>query len=160
MQNEQETQETQDDCLFVNMNDVVDVTIYYRKKNKQSQALTETEYNKLKKQSQKEKDEAGFKEEYFRKLVLKMKELSWGLYNELQESSTESVEGGERVFNYRKYRENKFERLLVSWDAKDPHGNVAQVTPAMIRKLPPEIPDTALRGYDTISFLTKESEKN
>ena len=89
-----------------------------------------------------------------------MKELSWGLYNELQESSTEAVEGGERVFNYRKYREHKFEKLLVSWDAPGPNGAIAQVSPAMIRKLPPEIPDSALRGYDTISFLDKESEKN
>jgi hypothetical protein len=148
------------DCLFVDNSDTVEVKVYYRSKNKRCQALTEDEFEKIKNKNQKERDEAAFKEEAFSKIVLNMKQLSWGLYNELQESSTESVEGGERVFNYRLYRERKFEKLLVAWDAKDASGNAAQVTSSMIRKLPPEIPDTALRGYDTVSFLDKDSEKN
>lgn len=150
----------QDDCLFVEMSDVVDVKIYYRKKNKKCQAFTEEEFEAMKKKSQKDKDEAAFKEEAFKELNMKMKELTWGLYNELQEGATDSGENGDRMFNYRKYRENKFERLLVSWDAQDASGKIAQVSPAMIRKLPPEIPDAALRSYDTVSFLDKEAEKN
>ena len=149
-----------DDCLFVQTNDVVDVKIYYRMKNKKCQALTEEEFKDLDEKSQKEKDKIAFKKENFYELNLKMKQLTWGIYNELQEAATEAAEGGERLFNYRRYRENKFEKLLVSWDAKDANGNIAKVTPAMIRMLPPEIPDTALRGYDSFSFLDKESEKN
>lgn len=150
----------QDDCLFVDNNDLVEIKIYYRKKNKKCQAFTEEEFNTLKKKTEIEKNKIGFEENQFKELNLKMKELNWGLYNDLQESSTESSENGERLFNYRKYREYKFERLLVSWDAKDPNGNVAAVNPVMIKKLPPEIPDTALKAYDTISFLDKDSEKN
>ena len=150
----------QDDCLFIENNDMVDVKIYYRMKNKKCQALTEEEFKKMDAKSQKEKEKAAFKKEAFNELNLKMKELSWGLYNELQEAATESTEGGERLFNYRKYRENKFEKLLVSWDARDASGNVAKTNPNIIKKLPPEVPDAALRGYDTFSFLDKESEKN
>ena len=149
-----------DDCLFIAMNDLVDVKIYYRMKNKKCQALTEEEFKDMDKKSQKEKDQVAFKKENFYELNLKMKQLTWGLYNELQEDATEATEGGDRLFNYRKYRENKFEKLLVSWDAKDANGNPAHTNSAMIRLLPPEIPDTALKAYDSFSFLNKESEKN
>ena len=92
-----------------------------------------------------------------------MKQLTWGLYNDLQEGGIELDGEGNRRFNYKLYKENRLVQLIHSWDATatDNKGNQVpvRVTEKSIKSLAPEIAETILNAYDEITYLSEEEEK-
>jgi len=96
--------------------------------------------------------------EGFTKLTMKMRPLDWKLYNDLQKKSlVERGPGMEDVVNWVTYKENKFQSILVEWDAKE-DGKPIPISPQTIGALHPVIPELALREYDAKSVLGEETE--
>lgn len=94
---------------------------------------------------------------------IKMKPLTWRLYNELQESAYITEEDGQKRFNYRLYKENRLKELIIEWDAtttNDKGESVpVPVTEDNIMKLSPDIAEAILEGYDSASLISEEDEK-
>jgi hypothetical protein len=91
-------------------------------------------------------------------LTVKMKELTWGLYNQLQDNAMIADANGESRFNFRSYKESKLKSLIKEWDAKDKDGKPVMVNEITISHLAPSIAETIIRSYDEISFLTEDEE--
>lgn len=140
--------------MFVEDNELIDLKVYFKKVDKRTYvAHTEGEFADLELSDDLQKT--------FKSLSVKMKELSWGLYNDLQEQAVEEnpITGG-RHFNYKLYKENRLKRLLVDWNAVDAQDQKIPVNEAKIMHLAPPIAEAILRAYDEESFLTEEEEKN
>ena len=95
--------------MFVKDTDVVDIKIYYRKKGRRYTSLTE---NELEKQNLKDDEKKAYKV-----VSLKMKELTWGLHNQLQEDGMIEDINGTPQFNVKLYKENRLHKLIKEWDA-------------------------------------------
>jgi hypothetical protein len=142
--------------MFVD-EELVDVEIYYNKVGNFSfNVLSRREHERLK-----EEDKSKYSV-----LHCKMKKMTWGLYNDIQESSYEEVQGpmkSEQRFNFALYKQHKIQKLLVDWDAKIKNDNGLQVKApislSMIKKMGFEIVEKLLRVYDEDSFMTEEEEK-
>lgn len=136
--------------MFIQDDDVVEIKIFYKKsKRKQYIALTEKEFEILNGQEKKG----------YSSLSLKMKELTWGLHNALQEDAMVDNGLGERSFNYKIWKENKLRKLIKEWDAKDKDGKAALVTEQTIAHLSPNIAEAIIKAYDDIFLLGEEEEK-
>lgn len=138
--------------MIINDDAVLDFKIYYLQKNRKYDAYTEKEFNDLQIDN---KDK-------FSVLMVKMKELTWGLYNELQEHAMiDDGKGfGNRYFNFKLYKENRLRKLLVGWDAKDKEGKIIPINDSVVCKLAPSIAEAMLRAYDEESYLSEGEEKN
>jgi hypothetical protein len=138
--------------MFVEDNDRIEMKIYYRKVGRNYDALTENDFKKVKEE---------LKGKY-KILIIEMKVLTWGMFNDLQElAMVESGDGmGGRNFNFKVYKENRLKRLLVKWDAKDKDGKAALINDKTINQLAPPIAEAILKSYDEASFLGEEEEKN
>ena len=134
--------------MFIQDDDLIQIKVYIKKNAHRYFCYTEKEYGALEENNQK-------KCEIF---SLKMKQLTWGLYNQLQDEAMRETNSGESKFNYRFYKEAKLKNLIKEWDAKDKDGKPVPITPANISHLSPVIAETVLRSYDEISFLTEEDE--
>jgi len=141
--------------MFVESNSTVDIIVYYKKLNYHYLSYSESEFKK-----------ENFTEEEiskFKKLIVKMRILSWGLYNDLQEGAVEVDSEGNRKFNYRKYKELRLVKLIADWDAtvEDNNKNPVKVNPIekTIKSLAPEIAETILNAYDQVMYLSEEEEK-
>lgn len=99
----------------------------------------------------------------FKSITVKMRQLTWGLYNDLQEGAVDIDDEGNRRFNYKKYKELRLVRLISGWDATntDAEGKdvPVKVSEKMIKSLAPEIAETILSVYDRIMYLSEEEEK-
>jgi hypothetical protein len=137
--------------MFITNNDVIDIKIYWKKVKNKYVALTESEITK------KALDDSGMKK--FNILSIKMVELSWGLYNQLQEDALD-VEGENKRWNIKKFKENKLKKTIKEWDAKTDKGDPIPVNEKTILSLAPPIAETILRAYDDATFLSEEDEKN
>jgi len=151
--------------MFVKESDIIELEVYYRKNGRQYEALTSTEYKTLMKDDDKDDDKGkkeGEKEDKYKVINIKMKELTWGLYNDFQEvAMVDDGRGlGERIFNFKIYKETRLRYLLSGWDAIDEKGKPVAVTATIISSLAPPIAEAILRGYDEISYLDEEEEKN
>lgn len=142
--------------MFIYDEDLVDVSVYYKKIGKVYQAYTELAF---KEDVSDEKDKLKFK-----KLVVSMKCMTWGLYNELQEIGTYYDENiGKNMFNFKKYKEEKLKKLIVKWDAtiiKDGVETPVPVTEKNIMSLAPSIAESLISSYDELSVLDEDDEKN
>lgn len=137
--------------MFITNNDIVDIKIFWKKSKNKYIVFTEGEILK------KNLPEAEMKK--YNILSLKMLELSWGLYNQLQEDAMD-VEGDNRRWNIKKFKENKLKRIIKEWDAKTDKGDTIPVNEKTILSLTPAIAETILRAYDEVTFLSEEDEKN
>jgi len=138
--------------IFVQDDDLIDVKVYCRKRGHKYEAYTEKEFKEAKiKDENREKYEC---------LLVKMKELTWGLYNQLQEEAVSESANGERQFNFKIYKENRLKKLIKEWDAKGKDGKVVPVNELSISHLAPPIAESILKSYDEISFLGEDDEKN
>ncbi len=134
--------------MFIDDSNLIEIKIYYRKTKTSYVSISQKEHKKLK-----DTEKAKYKE-----FNIKMKPLTWDLYNLLQdEAQVENMEG-DKEFSYRSYKENKLIKLIASWDAKDKEDKVVPINEKNIKSLAPNIAETILREYDEVSFLGEEEE--
>lgn len=134
--------------MFIQDDDVFELKVYYRKNKNRYMACTEKEFKELG-----EADKAKYKA-----LLLKARELSWSLYNQLQDDAMIDNGSGDRQFNFRAYKENRLKNLIKEWDAKDKDGKPVPINEKSIAHLSPAIAETILRAYDDVSLLSEEEE--
>ena len=134
--------------MFIRDEDVIEIKIYYRKSKNRYMAYTEKEYKDVKDD---EKAKCSV-------LVLKMKEMTWGLYNQVQDDAMVDSGSGERQFNFRAYKETRLKTLVKEWDAKDKVGKPVPINEISISHLAPSIAESILKAYDEIAFLTEDEE--
>jgi hypothetical protein len=141
--------------MFVTENSTVDIAIFYKKVGMHYLAYSETEFNN---EDLEEEDR-----EKYKKITVKMRQLTWGLYNDLQEGAVDLDQEGNRRFNYKKYKELRLVRLVAGWDAtrSDAQGNdvAVKVSEKAIKCLAPEIAESILNAYDQMMYLSEEDEK-
>lgn len=132
--------------MFIQDDDVFDVKVYYRKNKNRYMAYTEKDYKDL---PEEEKTKCSV-------LSIRAKNMSWGLYNQLQDDAMVDNGSGERQFNFRAYKENRLKNLIKEWDAKDKDGKPVPINEKSIAHLSPAIAETILRAYDDVSLLSEE----
>jgi len=147
--------------MFIDSNENVTVRVYYARKGKTYEAYTKDEYSKLKlRDSEKEK---------YACLDIVMRQLTWGLQNDLQDVAIKDLPDGTTKFYYKAFKEGKLEKTIVSWSTLDKEGKECPVVdkdgkpiPARIdniRALAPEIAEAIVRGYDQQSLMGDDEEK-
>lgn len=134
--------------MFIREDETVEIHIYCRKNKNRYIALTEKDYKNIA-----EVDKAKYE-----MLVVKMRELTWGLFNQLQDAAMITGSDGEQRFNYRLYKENRLKQLIKEWSAKDKDGKSIMVSENMISHLSPAIAETILKAYDEITQVGEEEE--
>ena len=138
--------------MFVKENATIDIKVYYKKLVHKYTAYTEKEFDSI--------DISTQDKEEFKVVNLKMREMTWGLYNELQDKAMIEDGSGNRHFNFKLYKENRLIKLIKEWDAKRDDGKPVLVNQNMISHLAPSIAEAILRAYDDVSVLNKEMEGN
>ena len=139
--------------MFIQDTDTVDICIHYKKVGKKYLAYNE-----------KELEEADFDEEAkkeYKSVTITMKQLTWGLYNDLQESAVDVDEAGNRRFNYTKYKEQRLTQLIIDWDATRMNGDKAirvKVSKSTLRSLAPEIAESILTAYEEMMYVSEDEE--
>ena len=139
--------------MFIDLNDQMEIRVYYRKVGRHYEVNNPIEYAALDEETKAK----------FKLLMVKARELTWGLYNELNEESITKDNLGGRHWNYKLYKENKLRKVIVSWDAKmpDDKGNLVPVPISNDRlaNLAPEIAEAILGAYDEVMFIGEDEEK-
>jgi len=147
--------------MFIDVNDHIKVRVYYLKSGHTYESYTFSEFDKLKlRDSEKKK---------YKSLNLVMRQLTWGLQNDLQENALRDLPNGMSKFHYKTFKEGKLEKTIVSWSTQDEEGNDTpikdkdgkeiKVSVDVIRGLAPEIAESIVRAYDNAVLLGDESEK-
>lgn len=142
--------------MFIEDNDTTQIVIHYKKTGKTYVAYGDQDFKEAI-TDEKEKDK-------FKKLTVNMKIITWGTYNDLQETSSVYDQNlGRNVFNFKKYKEEKLRRLISSWDAtridKDGKTVPVPVNEKSIMSLAPSIAEALISQYDDVSILDDEDEK-
>jgi len=135
--------------MFVHDTDLMEVKVYCRKNGFKYEAITEKEYAKLKEE---------IKPKYS-VLTVKMMQLSWELYNLLQDEAYVNDANGDRHFSFKLFKENRMKKLIKEWDAKSGEGKAIPVSPAAIGHLVPGVAEAILRAYDEMTVMGDEEEK-
>jgi len=137
--------------MFIDTNEQIKVTVYYLKKGYIYDAYTSSEFELLKlRDSEKTK---------YKELNLVMRQLTWGLQNELQDEALRELPDGTSKFQYKIFKEAKIEKTIISWDAKNEKDEPIDINLKIIRSLAPEIAEAIIRAYDTATLLGGEDEK-
>lgn len=135
--------------MFIMDNDIIEVTVYFRKSGHRYLAYTEKDFDK---EITKEEDKKKYS-----KLAVKLYELNWGLYNQLQEEAMVDNGQGDRHFSFKIYKENRLKKLIKEWDAlKD--GKPIPINEKSIGMLSPSVAEAILRAYDEITLLGEDEE--
>lgn len=141
--------------MFVEDNALVDIIIFYKKDGRYYNCHSDKDFKKLPLDDEEIKS--------YKKVHIKMKELTWGLYNEIQDQSVTYDVNGNRNFNYKLYKENRLIKLITFWDAMtvNDQGEVVKVplNEKNIKSLAPEIGELIISIYDDFSYFTDEDEK-
>ena len=66
---------------------------------------------------------------------------------------------GNKLFNFKAFRENKLRTIIKEWDSYDDKGNNVKVDNNTISHLAPSIADAIIRQYD-IETTASEKEQN
>jgi len=135
--------------MFIKDEDIIELKVYYKKLGLRYIAYTEKEF-----------DEIGLEKDIkktYKVLCVKMRELTWGLYNELQDDAMVEDGNGDKRFNFKVYKENRLKKLLKEWDATNDDKPVS-VNPSAVSHLAPSIAETILKAYDDVSFISEEEE--
>jgi len=136
--------------MFIRDNDTIDVKVYYRKKGYRFVTYTSHEFEKSNLKDDEKKK--------FSEINIKMRELTWGLYNQLQEDAMTEDSTGKAQFNVKVYKENRLLKLIQTWDAIDGDSNPVPINNNSVSHLAPDIAETILRAYDEFSFISEEEE--
>ena len=139
--------------MFIDTNELVEIKVFYKKVGRHYIVNDLSEYELMDDEEKKK----------FKCLIVKTRELTWGLYNELNEESVVRDQLGNRQWNYKLYKENKLRKILVSWDAQKPNEK-GEMIPIVVNsdsisKLSPDIAEKILGSYDMIMFVSEEEEK-
>ena len=141
--------------MFIEENSTVDVVLLYKRVGMHYLVFGEKNFN--------DSNFTDEEKEKCKKLTVKMKQLTWGLHNEIQEGSvdTEMDDNGgqQRVFNHKKYKELRLTKLIHSWDAKTEDDSKAKVSERAIKSLAPEVAESILNLYDEVMYMSEEDEK-
>ena len=139
--------------MFVDPNELTEIKIYYKKVGKHYVVSSLEDYNALKEEEKKA----------YKCLTVNVKELTWGLFNELNEDSVMKDGAGGRQWNFKLFKENKLRKVLVSWDAQKANEKGEMVPVPVnndtISKLAPDIAESILNTYDTTMFVNEAEEK-
>lgn len=139
--------------MFVEENSLLDVVVFYRKKGLHYDAYPEPDFEALEITTEERSK--------FKKVTIKMKELNWGLYNDLHERAVVEDEEGNRKFNYSKYKEIRLMRLITSWDATITKGDKVVPVPVSernIKGMAPNIAEAIIEAYDKKVYVSEEEE--
>jgi hypothetical protein len=141
--------------MFIEDDELLEIEVYYKKIGRHYVAYSNEDFNKLN-LSEEEKVK-------FESLKIKAKPLTWGLYNDLQESAMVPDQLGNRKWNYKVYKENKLRSIIIKWNAKakDENNKLVDVAPIpkMIAKIAPEIAEVVLNVYDKLTLIDEDEEK-
>ena len=135
--------------MFID-DEAINIEVFYKKIGFHYITYNTSDFNEL------ELDESEQKK--FKQLSLKMRPLTWGLYNDLQESAMIEDGMGNRHFNYRIYKENRLLKLIISWNAITDEKPV-KINPRALAQLAPDIAETILAEYDNIALIGDGEEK-
>ena len=138
--------------MFIKKDDAIDIKIFYREKNHKYNAYSQEEFNKL--------ELSNDEKLKYKELNLKMKPLSWGMQNDLNESAMVYESDGEKRFSYKAFKETKLQRLITSWDAIDSGGRNIPPSKDALCSLSPIIAETIILAYDSEEDMDEEEEKN
>lgn len=135
-------------------NEILSLKIYYKKIQYGYSVYSEKEFE--------ESDIVCEEKTKYLSLVVKMKRLTWGTYNELQEYATQ-FKNGDFFWNNKLYKENKLKNLIVGWNAKRKNEkgvleDVA-VNEREILNLSPEIAEKILKIYDSLTIIDEQEER-
>ena len=136
--------------MFIKDTDLIDIKVYYLKRGHKYVAYTEKEFGELKLKEDEKKP--------YECLSLKMKELTWGLYNQLQEDAMVEDVNGSPQFNVKIYKENRLNKLIKEWSAVGEDKKPIPINQEYISHLAPDIAESILRAYDELSFISKDEE--
>jgi len=130
--------------MFTQDGDTINITLYYKKNKHSYSVLPRNEFLEVSEAERKKYSE----------LNVKMKNLTWGFYNTLQDISDKD--------GYKKYKEEKLKELIIEWDASMVKDGVTKKIPVSddtIMSLHPEIAENILKLYDLEAFINGEQEK-
>jgi len=136
--------------MFIDDKELIGIVIYYKKMGHDYEAYTAREFNML---TLKEDDKKTYDVVNIKAVVL-----SWGLYNELQESALSTTADGERQFNYKLYKENRLKRMIKEWDAKDKEDKPVPINERTLSSLSAIVAEAITRALDELSFVSEEEE--
>lgn len=132
--------------MFIDENETINIDVYYKKSGRTYLAYGKKDFDDLKLDPQNKKK--------YEHLKVTMRPLGWGLFNELQEGSITRGVNGERIWNYKLYKENRLKTLIVAWDAKKNNvkGEKEDVPVSFenILSLAPDIAEAILTAYDAV----------
>jgi len=138
--------------MFIMDNDLIEVKVYYKKAGHRYVAYTEKDFDKAVIDAEEKKK--------YTTLSVKLYEMNWGMYNELQETAMVENTQGDRQFNFKIYKENRLKKLLKEWDAVSPKDSKpVPINEKSIGMLSPSVAEAILKAYDDEAFLTEEEEK-
>jgi len=136
--------------MFIDDKEMMDVVVYYKRQGHDYEAYTKAEFDTIKMEDEEKKK--------FDVVNIKASVLTWGVYNDLQDSAMIINIDGDRRFNYKIYKENRLKKMVQEWDAKDKEGNPVKENEANMMKLSPIVAEAILRGLDESSFVSEEEE--
>lgn len=135
--------------------DLLDIVVFYRKKGRHYICYGSDDFEKSKITPE--------EKEKFEKLSIKAKPLTFGLYNDMQESALVPDNLGNKKWNYKVYKENKLIYIISQWDAKikDVEGKMvtAPINRNTIAKMSPDVAETILNIYDKLTLIEDDEEK-
>lgn len=139
--------------MFIDPNELTEIKVYYQRVGRHYIVKNEDDFITL-------KDEEKAK---YKCLTVKVRELTWGIYNDLNEESVVRDGNGGRQWNFKLYKENKLRKILASWDAHKINEK-GESTPVPINndtigKLAPDIAECIINSYDEVMFISEEEEK-
>jgi len=141
--------------MFVEDQEYMSIVIYYKKEGRHYLAYNDKTFDAMDLEDEQRKE--------FEKLTVQARPLTWGLYNDMQETAMIPDEFGNRKWNYKVYKETKLRKIIASWDAKmkDADGKVikALIKPNIISKMSPEIAEVLINTYDQMTLIDDDAEK-
>ena len=139
--------------MFIDPEELIEVKVYYKKIGRHFIAYSDEEFSALDEEVDKE---------VFKELSVSMRQLTWGIYNELQEAAMKPDQLGNRAWNYKFFKENKLLRLIVKWNATQIEGEKVIPVPInqkSISTLSPDIAEAILSTYDKIALVDDDDAK-
>lgn len=162
--------------MFIDDKELIELKIYYRKSGRHYLAFSSTDFEKTdfgifdgekveklqpveqKKLEEDRKKKVEEEKAKYKCVNIKARQLTWGLYNDLQEEAVVKDNIGSRQWNYKKYKENKLRKIIAEWDVQV-NGSVAPINPQAINNLSPDVAEAILNAYDQAMLVGEEEEK-
>jgi hypothetical protein len=137
--------------MFVSSDDTINVVIFFKKDGSHYIVYNEKDFLKLKLEQEQIKE--------YTKVKFLMRQLTWGLYNALQEYATIEIGKGKgkipkKEWNFFLYKEIKLKTLIIGWDLKG-----VPFSQDAIMNLAPEVAEVILDTYDSFSTLNDLDEE-